>query len=57
MDEASDPPAIPEGVKPALQTFWSDISPSDGVESTGALQGSARLFIHCLANSKEMKLL
>lgn len=57
IDEASDPPVIPEEVKPALWTFWSDISLSGGAESTETLQGSANLFIHCLASSREMKLL
>lgn len=45
IDEASDAPVIPEEVKPALWTFWSAISLSDGVESTEALRGSTSLFI------------
>lgn len=57
IDEASDPLVIPEGEKPALRTFWSDISLSGGVESTEALRGSASSFMHCLAHSREMKLL
>lgn len=35
-DEARDPPVIPEGVNPALRTFWSDMMPSTGENSSGA---------------------
>lgn len=57
-DEPRDPFVIPEGVKPALRTFWSDMMPSAGENASEALRHcSAHLFIHSPDDSGETKLL
>lgn len=57
-DEARDPPLIPEGVNPALWTFWSDMVLPAGENSSEALgECSVHPFIHSPADSEETKLL
>lgn len=56
-DEARDPAVIPEGVNPALRTFWSAMVLSAGENSSPETAQPAHLFIHSPGDSEEMKLL